>query len=50
MNYLLPFQFRLNIWQFVHFSRDVSSTLEMAIAAVYFCLVDIKCKHSLQGD
>ena len=42
MNYLLSFQFCLNFSNLCIY-RDVSRTLKVAVAAVYFCLVEMKC-------
>ena len=42
MNYLLSFQFCLNFGNLCIY-RDVSSTLKVAVAAVCFCLIEIKC-------
>ena len=51
MNYLLSFQLCLNFGNLCIY-RDVSRTLKVAVAAVCFCLVEIKClaNTSLQGD
>ena len=51
MNYLLSFQFCLNFGNWCIY-RDASSTLKVVVAAVCFCLVEIKCfaNISLQGD
>ena len=51
MKYLLSFQFCLNFGNLC-IDRDVSSTIKVAVAAVWFCLVEIKCSAniSLQGD
>ena len=42
MNYLFSFQFCLNFGNLCIY-RDVSSTLKVAVAAVCFCLIEIKC-------
>ena len=42
MNYLLSFQFCLNFGNLCIY-RDVSSTSKVAVAAVCFCLVEMKC-------
>ena len=42
MNYLLSFQFCLNFGNLCIY-RDVSSTVKVAVAAVCFCLIEIKC-------
>ena len=42
MNYLLSFQFCLNFGNLC-ISRDVSSTVKVAVAAVCFCLIEMKC-------
>ena len=51
MNYLSSFQFCLNFGNFCIY-HDVPSTLQVAVAAVCFCLVEIKClaNISLQED
>ena len=51
MNYFLPFQFCLKFGNLC-ICFNVSSTLKVAVAAVCFCLVEIKCfaNISLQGD
>ena len=42
MNYLLSFQFCLNFGNLCIY-RDVSSAVKMTVAAMCFCLIEIKC-------
>ena len=42
MNYLLFFQYCLNFGNLCIY-REVSSTLKVVVAAVCFCLIEIKC-------
>ena len=51
MNYLLSCQFCLNFGNLC-IDHDVSSNMTVAVAALRFCLVDIKCSAniSLQWD
>ena len=42
MNYLFSFQFCLNFDNLCIY-RNVSTTLKVAVAALCFCLIEIKC-------
>ena len=51
MKYLLSFQFCLNVGNLCIY-RDVSNTFNVAVAAVCFCLTEIRCFATIlsEGD